>query len=89
MCEMICLACGHCCRTMSPISGGEPCPHLRWTGTIARCAVYAARPEQCRAHEYSWAPYCPIGVDVLGFEGPEQVAQRIDAIWALEPPCAR
>ena len=78
---MICLRCGHCCETLSPI--GSPCPRLSYqemvAGRVAVCALYPSqatlligpyrddRPKQCRDHQYPHR-MCPIGLiglDVL------------------------
>lgn len=78
---MECLACGWCCHALCPITvEGEPCPHLAMD-EIATCSIYDRRPQQCRDHGHAGYRYCPIGIDVLGYAYPDQVARRIDAIW--------
>jgi len=75
---MLCLRCGHCCRTMSPIVGDLcACPHLEGEeGEVCSCAVYDRRPEQCAAHEYAAWSVCPIGRDVLGVHDASHLAAR-------------
>ena len=59
---MICLRCGECCRTISPLveSSREPCPHLRYKDKIAFCDIYEKRPSRCYKHDYP-ASVCPVG----------------------------
>lgn len=48
---MECLACGHCCTHLSPITEDDvPCPHLNWEGDISKCAVYEMRPHGLSGH---------------------------------------
>ena len=67
---MICLRCGECCRTMSPLEEEtddekiSPCSHLTIEDGVARCAIYTCRPQQCTDHDYP-ASVCPIGLDLL------------------------
>ena len=79
---MECLACGDCCRRMSPVSGEDvPCPFLTTDGTICSCAAYERRPAQCANHDFP-SRFCPVGVSVLGLDDATRVAQRIDEVWA-------
>ena len=61
---MICVRCGECCRTMSPLAEGneDPCPHLNYKDGVAFCAIYTERPDRCYRHDYP-AVVCPIGKD--------------------------
>lgn len=61
---MYCLRCGHCCKTMSPLTHPLPCPHLRMDGNKALCLIYEHRPTECQRHDYP-SRYCPIGMDIL------------------------
>ena len=72
---MYCLRCGECCRTMSPLSHPNPCPHLSMKGNIAICGIYEHRPEECKNHEYSFAKFCPIGMDVLKMDREEAISR--------------
>lgn len=72
---MYCLRCGECCRTMSPLSDPEPCPKLTMKSGVAICEIYEQRPEQCRKHEFSFAKFCPIGMDVMGLNREGAVAR--------------
>lgn len=57
---MICLCCGECCRTMSPLEAdGVPCRHLL---PSKKCAIYETRPNECINHMYP-ADVCPIGIE--------------------------
>lgn len=74
---MDCLHCGDCCKRMSPISAPEPCPHLIEQGTFVFCGRYKRRPRECREHEFP-ARMCPIGMDVLDIQTPDELRKRID-----------
>lgn len=80
---MHCLHCGDCCRRMSPLSQPDPCPRLAKVGTFYLCGRYAERPEECRDHEYSFARFCPVGMEVLGLRDSEDLRRRIDEGWRL------
>ena len=79
---MICLYCGWCCQSFSPLSEeGTPCPKLVQKGTFYFCGDYANRPQQCKDHEISFARFCPIGMENTGLVGivdSYKVALRID-----------
>ena len=86
---MECLACGDCCKRMSPLSPEpadgwttEPCPLLEMHGDIAHCARYQERPGECAAHGFP-ARVCPIGLSVLGLsmEVPEEVQRRAYLVY--------
>ena len=65
---MYCLACGDCCKRMSPLSSANvPCPKLVMEGDIAVCSDYEHRPEECVRHDFP-ARICPIGMSVLGID---------------------
>lgn len=76
---MYCLRCGHCCKTMSPLTHPEPCPKLSMNGNVAICSIYEYRPTQCRNHDYP-SRYCPIGADVLklDYEGAVSRFQQLE-----------
>jgi len=70
---VICLRCGWCCKTISPLVHGnedrvdpQPCPHLRFDSEkrIYLCSIYAKRPKQCRDEHMGVGEdeYCPIGL---------------------------
>lgn len=64
---MICLHCGDCCKRLSPLSAGEPCPHLVNIDDYYFCAIYYTdRPEECRLHRTGGSFACATGLDVLG-----------------------
>lgn len=79
---MICVSCGFCCRTMSPINGGY-CPLLiekeSDTGKIYICSDYENRPKECKNHTFP-ASICPIGSDALGIKDPQKLKARMSAI---------
>ena len=79
---MICVSCGSCCKTMSPINGGY-CPLLiekdSPTGKIYLCGDYKNRPEECVKHSFP-APVCPIGADSLGINDQQRLLDRMEAI---------
>lgn len=83
---MECLACGDCCKRMSPLSEEsdglnlKPCPRLEMHGTIAFCESYEYRPEECINHSFC-ARVCPIGVDVLKLSSITEVQQRAYNVW--------
>ena len=80
---MRCLHCGDCCRRMPPPPLQVPCQHLiEPEPGLYLCSIYEQRPEACRAHEYH-SHTCPIGVDVLRIEYPDQAHARIDRGWEL------
>lgn len=85
---MQCLACGDCCRRMSPISNPHPCPHLIWVGDIAGCLIYDERPPECAKHDFP-ANYCPVGMSVLKITTPEALSLRIDTVYHLRNPHMR
>jgi hypothetical protein len=77
---MLCLRCGECCRTMSPLMEDpehEPCWFLRMAGDVATCEIYheTRRPKQCVAHDFP-ASVCPIGRDVLNIHDADSLAAR-------------
>jgi hypothetical protein len=73
---MLCLRCGECCRTMSPLDDG-PCRYLSVVGDVATCTIYrGVRPKQCVNHDFpSWS-VCPVGRDVLGIHDADSLAAR-------------
>jgi hypothetical protein len=77
---MECLACGDCCKRMSPLSNPNPCPRLQMNGDIAHCADYENRPAECKRHDYP-ARVCPIGMDILNVTTSESVQQRAYNVW--------
>ena len=79
---MYCLRCGHCCKTMSPLSHPEPCPKLSVNGNVAVCLIYENRPAQCRNHEYP-SRYCPIGIDILKLDY-ERTVSRFQQLEVME-----
>jgi len=76
---MNCLHCGDCCLRMFPLNGGR-CPHVVEDRSFVFCGIYDRRPEECRKHGYD-ARFCPVGMNVLGFDNPQAVALRIDEGW--------
>lgn len=77
---MYCLHCGDCCLRMSPLNQGR-CPIVVQKDTFYFCGDYEHRPAECKNHEYPFARFCPIGMDVLKLEYPddlERIRQRID-----------
>lgn len=79
---MLCVSCGFCCRTMSPINGGY-CPLLiekeSDTGKIYLCGDYDNRPQECVNHTFP-SPICPIGADTLGIKNQQKLDARMKAI---------
>lgn len=68
---VICLRCGWCCTTISPLVEGnedriepEPCPHLQFENRVAVCSIYESRPKQCKDEHMGVGDdeYCPIGI---------------------------
>lgn len=73
---MLCLRCGECCRTMSPITNPYPCHHLvEGEHGICACAIYERRPAQCASHDFP-SSVCPIGCDVLNLHDANHLAAR-------------
>jgi hypothetical protein len=79
---MECLACGDCCKRMSPLTNSEktPCPRLVMNEDIAHCARYADRPKECASHDFP-ARICPIGMSVLKLTTSEAVQARAYAVY--------
>lgn len=82
---MVCVSCGHCCKTMSPINGGY-CPLLLEeetdSGTVYYCSDYKNRPKQCKDHDYP-AQVCPIGVNTLNLITEQLIRKRIQDIYSI------
>ena len=82
---MICVSCGHCCKTMSPINGGY-CPLLKEeeteSGTVYFCSDYKNRPQQCKDHDYP-ALVCPIGQKTLDLIDSEMVKSRLKDVYSV------
>lgn len=76
---MVCVSCGHCCKTMSPINYGY-CPLLVETpsesGTIYHCSDYANRPKECKDHDYN-AAVCPVGIATLNLITDQLIKDRM------------
>jgi hypothetical protein len=72
---MICLSCGFCCKTMSPINGGY-CPLLKNEGDVYYCSDYENRPIECANHTIP-TNVCTIGKLELNIKTEEQVKERI------------
>jgi len=82
-CAVYCLHCGDCCKRISPVTGnGEPCPHIKETGTFVFCSTYEQRPEQCRRHSFP-ARFCPIGLDTLKLTEVDDIQLRLEKGWEL------
>jgi hypothetical protein len=85
---MECLACGDCCRRMSPLSpdtdglNREPCKHLEFDGDVAICRCYESRPQECRDHCFP-AHICPIGMSELGLTTLEDAEARAYHVFVL------
>ena len=83
---MECLACGDCCRRMSPLSrqsdelNPEPCPLLEMHGNISFCTNYKNRPEECKNHSFP-CNVCPIGVDTLKLSSVTEVQWRAYCVY--------
>lgn len=79
---MLCVSCGFCCKTMSPINDGY-CPLLlvkgSETGDIYYCSDYKNRPEQCKNHSMP-AKVCPIGKETLKLINDNLLNKRINDI---------
>lgn len=76
--EMYCLHCGDCCRRLSPLTGDdEQCPHIVESNDYIFCKIYSNRPKECANHKFP-TRFCPIGLDVLNINSPDQVVNRID-----------
>ena len=75
---MDCLYCGDCCLRMSPKSAPFPCPDIIQDDTFCFCGCYKQRPQSCINHSFPFR-FCPIGVEKLGLQNPQDIAQRIDA----------
>jgi Fe-S-cluster containining protein len=73
---------------MSPLESeddfgnSKPCRHLIITGTVATCAIYRDRPQQCADHDFP-SRYCPIGRDALGIKDHEGIDKRIGMMNAI------
>ena len=62
---MLCISCGHCCKTMSPVEvEGVECRHLGVKEDVFFCDVYPTRPQQCQDHHHPFR-VCPIGLDIV------------------------
>ena len=85
---MLCLACGDCCKRMSPIMpetdelNKECCRNLVMLGDIAHCTDYKCRPKECELHDFP-ASICPIGLDVLNLVESEDIQQRLYNIYLV------
>lgn len=77
-----CLHCGDCCLRMSPLSAPEPCPYIKQVDNFYFCSCYEKRPEECVNHTFH-SRVCPIGMDILNLQEPEEMRQRLDAGYAL------
>lgn len=55
---------------MSPISSPSTCPNLIQDDTFYFCSVYHNKPQECTNHDFP-SRFCPIGMDVLRLEYPE------------------
>lgn len=82
---MLCVSCGHCCKTMSPINGGY-CPLLKEeespSGTVFFCGDYKNRPQQCRDHDYP-AIVCPIGANTLSLINESMIRSRMNDVYSV------
>ena len=67
---------------MSPLSQPNPCLYLSMKGNLAICEIYEQRPSECRNHEFSFAKFCPIGMDILKLDREGAVA-RIQSIQEI------
>jgi hypothetical protein len=83
-----CLACGDCCKRMSPLST-DTCPHLVEQSGVYSCSSYEKRPEQCINHTFHGARFCPVGTSVLGITTRDAMSQRIDMLYALRKHTTR
>ena len=77
----MCLSCGFCCKTMSPINGGY-CPKLLKkntdSGDMYFCSDYENRPIECINHSMP-ANICPVGISILELTN-ELISNRIKDI---------
>lgn len=82
---MLCVSCGHCCKTMSPINGGY-CPLLKEeetdSGTVFFCSDYKNRPKECRDHDYP-TTVCPIGVRTLNLISDNLISERVQDVYRV------
>lgn len=78
---MICVSCGHCCKTMSPINGGY-CPLLVKEEDIYYCSDYENRPKECRDHDYN-SRVCPVGVNTLNLINDKMIQDRMEKVWGV------
>jgi len=62
---------------MSPKSAPEPCPDIIQDGDFIFCGCYNTKPTECKDHTFPYR-FCPIGMDLLNLETPDQVRKRID-----------
>ena len=78
---MICLACGNCCKTMSPLTDSEttPCPLFTMHDSVSHCERYQDRPIECANHDFPMV-YCPIGQDVLHIDNEDAIRHRIKVV---------
>lgn len=77
---MECLACGDCCKRMSPISAPKECPYLEMIGDVAHCTVYEHRPDECANHCFQ-SRFCPIGASVLKLTDIEDIRARCQKVF--------
>ena len=79
---MICVSCGFCCKTMSPINGGY-CPLLleknSESGIVYFCSDYENRPIQCKNHSMP-SNICPVGLSTLNLINDSLIQNRIKDI---------
>ena len=88
--SMLCVSCGFCCKTMSPINHGY-CPLLikedSPSGTVYYCSDYENRPQECRNHVFD-RPICPIGQTTLNLITEEEILARlhdVQSVMAIVP----
>lgn len=72
---MICLSCGFCCKTMSPINYGY-CPLLKKDGDVYFCSDYPNRPNECVNHSVP-CTVCTIGKNELDINTENEIKERL------------
>jgi len=82
---MLCLSCGFCCKTISPINGSY-CPLLvnsKFNSEeIFYCSDYKNRPIECKNHSFCTS-VCAIGLSELKLDSDALISIRVENIHKL------